>query len=109
MGDKGNQPRRPNNSGPPGGGHGGSNYHNPDWGDGNANRKLDIDHSHGNSKLEAYFDNKLHPESVPEWDGNPDTLAQWILKVNLLAQHSITVFKQLGEIVPLRLCKGAEK
>ena len=39
-------------------------------------------------KLEAYFDNKLHPDLVPEWDGNPDTLAQWILKVNHLAQPS---------------------
>ena len=46
---------------------------------------------------------------VPEWDGNPDTLAQWILKVNLFTQCSSTVFKQLGEIVPLRLHKGAER
>ena len=73
MGDKGNQPRRPNNSGPPGGGK--ATTITQTGGDGNANRKPEIDHSCGDSKLEAYFDNKLRPESVPEWDGNPDTLA----------------------------------
>ena len=61
------------------------------------------------SKLEAYFDNKLHPDLVLEWDGNPDTLAQCILKVNHLAQHSTTVLKQLGQIISLRLQKGAER
>ncbi|KAF8589770.1 hypothetical protein K439DRAFT_1303190, partial [Ramaria rubella] len=48
-------------------------------------------------------------EIVLEWDGNPDTLAQWILKVNHISHRSPTVFQQLGEIVPLRLCKGAER
>ncbi|KAF8582514.1 hypothetical protein K439DRAFT_1304619, partial [Ramaria rubella] len=48
-------------------------------------------------------------EIVPEWDGNPDTLAQWILKVNHISHRSPTVFQQLGEIVPLRLHKGAER
>jgi hypothetical protein len=58
--------------------------------------------------LEAYFDNKLRPELVPEWDGNPDTLAHWILKVNHLSQSSATVSNQLGRIIPLRLRQSAE-
>lgn len=61
------------------------------------------------SKLEAYFDNKLRPDIVPEWDGDSDTLASWILKVNHLARRSDTIFKQLGEIVPLRMRASAEK
>ena len=63
----------------------------------------------GNSKLEAYFDNKLRPDIVPEWDGDPDTLAQWMLKVNHIATRSSTVSKQLGEIIPLRLYKSAKR
>jgi transposase InsO family protein len=60
-------------------------------------------------KYEAYFDNKMRPDVVPEWDGDADTLASWILKINHLAKESEMVFKQLGRIIPLRLRKGAEK
>ena len=109
---RGNPPGRPSGSGPPDsgppdddGGNGGS----PNRGDRNPNGRRESDSPSGQSKLEAYFDNKLRPETVPEWDGNPDTLAQWILKVNHLAQRSNTVFSQLGEIIPLRLRKGAER
>jgi hypothetical protein len=31
-----------------------------------------------------HFDLKLKPESVPQWNGNPDVLARWISKVNCL-------------------------
>jgi len=48
----------------------------PDWRDSSKNVI-----SPKQNKQEAYFDNKLRPDIVPEWDRNPDTLAQWILKV----------------------------
>jgi len=51
----------------------------PDWGDSSKNVISPI--SPEQNKQEAYFDNKLRPDIVPEWDRNPDTLAQWILKV----------------------------
>jgi hypothetical protein len=35
-----------------------------------------------------HFDFKLKPESVPQWNGNPDVLARWISKVNRLANKS---------------------
>src|SRR6202042_3424615 len=39
-------------------------------------------------KLKRYhFDLKLKPESVPQWNGNPDVLARWISKVNRLANN----------------------
>ncbi|KLO04835.1 hypothetical protein SCHPADRAFT_789445, partial [Schizopora paradoxa] len=45
---------------------------------------------------------------IPEWDGNPDTLALWILKVNALSKRSKTIFMQLGQLIPTRLRRGAE-
>ena len=36
-------------------------------------------------------------------------LAQWILKVNHIVNHSPMVFQQLGEIIPLWLQKNAER
>ena len=108
-GGRSNQPGRSGSSGPPDGRGGRNNSYTPGRGDSNQ-RGIPLSETpfHQN-KLEAYFDNKLHPELVPEWDGDPDTLSQWMLKVNHLAQRSATVFKQLGEIIPLRLRKGAEK
>ena len=79
--DRLNPPGRPDGNGGPGGRYGPTLV----WGDGHKRGKSDPDAPVGQSKFEAYFDNKLCLEMVPEWDGNPDTLAQWILKVNLLA------------------------
>ena len=107
---RGSPPGRPSGSGPPDSDppDDGGNRGNPNRGNCNPNGRKESDSPSGQSKLEAYFDNKLHPEMVPEWDGNLDTLAPWILKVNHLAQRSTTVFSQLGEIIPLRLHKGAK-
>jgi len=52
---------------------------------------------------EAHFDTKLKPDAIPKWDGNPDTIAKWILKINHLADRSVKIFQQLGELVPTRL------
>jgi len=54
-----------------------------------------------NSKNRNYhFDFKLKPESVPQWDGNPDVLARWISKINHLANNSPDIQLELGKIVP---------
>ncbi|KAI9069859.1 hypothetical protein FKP32DRAFT_1534655, partial [Trametes sanguinea] len=47
-------------------------------------------------------------EIVPTWDGNPDTLARWILRVNSIAKKSATVRQQLGSVVPQRFIGDAE-
>jgi hypothetical protein len=57
----------------------------------------------------AQFDNKLKPEIVDEWDGDPDTLVKWIESVNILSERSHLVYEQLGEIVPTRLRKRARQ
>lgn len=57
---------------------------------------------------EQQFDFKQKVDVIPEWDGNEDTLSTWILKVNALASRTPTMYKQLGQLVPTRLRKGAE-
>lgn len=60
------------------------------------------------SQREAQFDFKLKPDVVPKWDGDPDTLALWIIKINNLLERSPRIYDQLGEIVPTRLEKEAD-
>ena len=55
-----------------------------------------------------HFDLKLKPESVPQWNGNPDVLARWISKVNRLANNSPDIRDELGKVVPRRFTDSAE-
>lgn len=55
---------------------------------------------------ELKFDTKLKRDLIPEWDGDTDLLAHWILRINKISKGSGTVFRQLGQLVPQRL-KGA--
>jgi hypothetical protein len=61
------------------------------------------------SRDEPRFDLKLKATDVPEWDGDPDSLGRWLIKVNALATRSSSVFKQLGVVIPTRFTKAAEK
>lgn len=61
-----------------------------------------------NSSRGPHFDMKLKPESVPQWDGDVHTLAQWVSKINRLSEASQAVHQELGAIVPRRLTKTAE-
>ena len=54
------------------------------------------------------FDLKLKTDVVPTWDGNTDSLARWLQKVNLLAKRSRVIFRQLGSVVPQRFRGNAE-
>ncbi len=49
-----------------------------------------------------HFDRKLKPEIVPTWNGNPDTLAGWLLEVNDFSERGATLYTGLGSIVPKR-------
>ena len=49
-----------------------------------------------------HFNLKLKPDSVPQWDGNPDNLARWMSKINRLANNSLEIKEELGKIVPRR-------
>lgn len=57
----------------------------------------------------AHFDTKLKvSEHIPKWDGNPDKLAEWITKLNELADRSDYVYVQLGDLAPLQFTDEAE-
>ncbi|EDR02009.1 uncharacterized protein LACBIDRAFT_310185 [Laccaria bicolor S238N-H82] len=58
--------------------------------------------------LEPQSNLKLKVDAIPTWDGNPEGLRRWLLKVNSLAKRSQTVFKQLGTLIPTRLTGSAE-
>ncbi len=58
---------------------------------------------------EAHFDFKLKMEIVPIWDGDTDTLARWVLRINDISKKSMTIRKQLGMVVPQRLTGDAER
>ena len=55
-----------------------------------------------------HFDMKIKQDSVPEWDGNADTLARWIIKVRALAQKSESIHQELGKVIPRRFTGAAE-
>lgn len=55
-----------------------------------------------------HFDMRLKPDHVPSWDGNSDTLARWVSKLDRLARSSVDVHRELGKIVPRRLEDSAE-
>lgn len=57
---------------------------------------------------EPQFDSKLKIDIIPTWDGNPDTLGRWIIKINELSDRSKLIFQQLGKLVPSRLKGTAE-
>src|SRR6202043_1842524 len=54
------------------------------------------------------FDPKLRASDIPEWNGNPDTLAKWLKRVTQISERSYHVFRQLGSLVPQRLTESAE-
>jgi hypothetical protein len=51
---------------------------------------------------------KLKPETVPTWDGNENTLARWIEKVEQLVAISPDIFGELGKIIPRRFTNSVE-
>ena len=57
---------------------------------------------------EPQFDTKLKLDIIPTWDGNPENLRHWLLKINSLSKQSPLIFKQLGTLVPTRLTGSAE-
>ena len=52
---------------------------------------------------EFHFDRKLKQDIVPFWDGNGDTLGDWITTIDDLADRGKTLYTELGQVVPLRL------
>ena len=53
---------------------------------------------------EFHFDRKLKQDIVPTWDGNGDTLGDWLTTVGDLSDCGKTMYTELGhQIVPHHL------
>lgn len=59
--------------------------------------------------LEIHFDTKLKPDVIPTWDGDDEKLGKWLIKINEIAARSNSVFKGLGDVVPMRLTGKASE
>lgn len=51
---------------------------------------------------------RLKPDHIPLWDGNSNTLACWVSKLDRIARSSVDVHQELGKIVPRCLKDSAE-
>ena len=49
------------------------------------------------------FDLKFKTDIIPTWNGDDKVLARWMMQVNQIAKRSDVIFRQLGQLVPLRL------
>jgi len=54
------------------------------------------------------FEKKIKISNVPKWDGNGDTILEWLDKLNHLAYRNQSLYYDLGQIAPLRLTDAAE-
>ena len=58
---------------------------------------------HPRRSTQYHFDMKLKPEVVPQWNGDKDSLAWWLIQVEQIAEQSEDLAMELGRIVPQRL------
>ena len=55
------------------------------------------------------FEKKIKISDVPKWDGDGDTILEWLDKLNHLAYQNQSIYYDLGQIAPLRLTDAAER
>ena len=49
------------------------------------------------------FEKKIKLTDIPEWDGNGDTILDWLDKLNHISYRNQNIYYDLGVIAPLRL------
>jgi len=98
-------PYGPPGGGPPGGGPpGGPPGGGPPGNNRNPNR-LPVDAFGINDGFK--FEKKIKISDVPEWDGNGDTILEWLDKLNHISYRNQNIYYDLGIIAPLRLTDSA--
>ena len=60
------------------------------------------------SKAEWQLNNKISIGAIPQWDGNPTTMIDYIMEIALLARLSKRIFKEIGQIAPIRWTGSAK-
>ena len=61
------------------------------------------------SKGECQLNNKISIGTIPQWDGSPATMINYIMEIALLACLLKRMFKEIGQIAPIQwtgLAKG---
>ena len=58
-----------------------------------------IDLEEEKDKREWQLNNKISIEMIPQWDGSPVTMIDYIMEIALLAHLSKRMFKEIGQIV----------
>ena len=55
------------------------------------------------------FKKKIKISNIPQWDGNSNTILDWLDQLNHIAYHNANVYYDLGLIAPLRLTDTAKQ
>src|SRR5258706_8354668 len=55
------------------------------------------------------FEKKIKVSDIPTWDGNGDTILDWLDYLNHISYLNLRVYNDLGLIAPLRLTDAAER
>ena len=55
------------------------------------------------------FEKEIKISDIPEWDGNGDTILDWLDELNHIAYRNPNVYYDLGLIAPLRLTEAAKQ
>ena len=114
--------RGPPGGGPPGGGRGGPfgqapDPNNPNPGNPGANQWMPRrpqrpappqNQAQGNNQMGFRFDKRIKLSEIPTWDGNGDTLPEWLDTLNHISSRSLEIFQDLGQVAPLRLTEAAQ-
>ena len=115
--------RGPPGGSPPGGGRGGPFGQAPDPNDPNpgnpgANQWMPRrpqrpvppqNQAQGNNQTGFRFDKRIKLSEIPTWDGNGDTLLEWLNTLNHISSRSLEIFQDLGQVTPLRLTEAAQR
>ena len=67
-----------------------------------------IDPEEEKSKGEWQLNNKISIGTIPQWDGSPATMIDYIMEIALLARLSKRMFKEIGQIAPIRWTGSAK-
>jgi hypothetical protein len=63
----------------------------------------------GNRITEPHFEFRLKSgDVIPEWNGNPDTLAKWVITLDKLCARSQRIYDEIASVVPMRLKDDAK-
>ena len=64
--------------------------------------------TNGQSKGEWQLNNKINIGTIPQWNGDPTTMIDYIMEIALIARLSKRIFQEIGQIAPIRWTGAAK-